>query len=155
MSGGLSLSRAGPDDATAVRALTRAAYAKWVPLIGREPLPMKADHDRAVRDHIVTLCEDDNRLVALIELVPAEDHLLIENLAVEPSQQGRGLGKHLLAHAEDVARSLGLPQVRLYTNAAFGSNLSFYGRRGYVEFRRATMVARSITVFMRKEIAPS
>lgn len=154
MSGGPSLRRAGPDDATAVRALTRAAYAKWVPLIGREPLPMKADHDRAVRDHIVTLCEEDNRLVALIELVPAEDHLLIENLAVEPSQQGKGLGEHLLAHAEDVARSLGLPQVRLYTNAAFGSNLSFYARRGYVEFRRATMVAGSITVFMRKEIAP-
>jgi hypothetical protein len=26
-------------DAPAIRALTRAAYAKWVPLIGREPKP--------------------------------------------------------------------------------------------------------------------
>lgn len=31
-------------DAEAVTALTRMAYAKWVPVIGREPLPMKTDH---------------------------------------------------------------------------------------------------------------
>ena len=35
-----ALRRATPRDAEAVRALTRAAYAKWVPLIGREPRPM-------------------------------------------------------------------------------------------------------------------
>ena len=42
-------------DASAVRELTRTAYAKWVPVIGREPKPMGADYDRAVRDHIVDL----------------------------------------------------------------------------------------------------
>ena len=31
------------DDAEAIRDLVRAAYAKWVPLIGREPMPMKED----------------------------------------------------------------------------------------------------------------
>lgn len=35
--------RATTDDAPTVGLLTRAAYAKWVPVIGREPLPMKAD----------------------------------------------------------------------------------------------------------------
>ena len=38
------LRRAGPDDAGAIRSLTRAAYAKWVPVIGREPMPMQADY---------------------------------------------------------------------------------------------------------------
>ena len=38
-----------PEDAHIVRALVRSAYAKWVPVIGREPLPMVADYDRAVR----------------------------------------------------------------------------------------------------------
>ena len=34
---GHAIRRAGPADA--VRALTRLAYAKWVPLVGREPTP--------------------------------------------------------------------------------------------------------------------
>lgn len=32
-----------PEDAIAIRALVRAAYARWVPVIGREPRPMQAD----------------------------------------------------------------------------------------------------------------
>ena len=40
----LELRRAVMADAPAVAALTRDAYAKWVPLIGREPKPMTADY---------------------------------------------------------------------------------------------------------------
>ena len=35
--------RATAADVANVRALTRSAYAKWVSLIGREPMPMTAD----------------------------------------------------------------------------------------------------------------
>ena len=150
MNGTMKLRRALPEDATAVRELTREAYSKWVPVIGREPLPMRADYDRAVRDHIVVLCEDGARLVALVELIAKDDHLLIENLAVRPGDQGKGLGALLLAHADVVARSLNLPEIRLFTNAAFATNLSFYGQRGYSEYRRGSMVPGSVTVFMRK-----
>ena len=47
--------RATTDDAPRVGLLTRAAYAKWVPVIGREPLPMKVDYAAAVREHWVDL----------------------------------------------------------------------------------------------------
>jgi GNAT superfamily N-acetyltransferase len=146
------LRRATTADVAIVRALTRSAYAKWVPLIGREPTPMTADHDRAVQDHVIDLWEEDGQLLALIELVPALDHLLIENIAVRPDQQGKGLGGKLLDHAEGFARSLGFDEVRLYTNAAFASNLSFYARRGYEEYRRGTVVPGGVTVFMSKRI---
>ena len=46
------ITRARPEDAPAIRDLTRAAYAKWVPVIGREPKPMGADYDLAVRAHL-------------------------------------------------------------------------------------------------------
>jgi hypothetical protein len=36
---GIELRQATPADAAAIRSLTRAAYAKWVALIGREPKP--------------------------------------------------------------------------------------------------------------------
>lgn len=149
----LPLKRATAADAADVRALTRAAYAKWVPLIGREPLPMTADYDRAVADHIIDLYEEDGQLSALIEVVPQPGHLLIVNIAVQPQRQGKGLGDKLLRHAEHLAHSLGFDEVRLYTNAAFASNLAFYSRRGYREYRRGSVLAGSITVFMRKTIA--
>ena len=149
---GHELRRATPADAKIVRELSRAAYAKWVPLIGREPLPMTADYDRAVVQHIIDLLEEGGQLLALIEMIPEKDHLLIQNIAVRPDQQGRGLGDRLLRHAEGIARSLGCNEMQLYTNAAFTSNVAFYAKRGYEEYRRGTIVAGSTTVFMRKRL---
>jgi ribosomal protein S18 acetylase RimI-like enzyme len=128
---GTHIRRALSADAAAVRDLTRSAYAKWVPLIGREPVPMAADHDRAVREHMVDLLFIGAELVALIETVRGANHLLIENVAVSPPFQGRGYGRHLLDHAERLAASLGLPELRLYTNKRFSANIELYSRLGY------------------------
>ena len=50
-----AIRRATPADSALIRAFTREAYAKWVPLIGREPSPMRADYDRATREHQIDL----------------------------------------------------------------------------------------------------
>jgi GNAT superfamily N-acetyltransferase len=123
--------RAGPEDAETVRDLTHAAYAKWVPVIGRRPKPMNADYDHAVRAHLIELAYLDGELAGLIELIPAEDHLLLENLAVAPAHQKQGIGRRLMARVEALARARGLKLVRLYTNKAFTSNLEFYQKLGY------------------------
>jgi ribosomal protein S18 acetylase RimI-like enzyme len=125
------LRRAVPSDTSAIRELTRAAYATWVPVIGREPTPMTVDYGARVQDHRIDLLHVGSQLVALIELVPEADHLLVENIAVLPAFQGRGYGRQLMAHAETVAASLGLPQVRLYTNVLFAENVQLYRRLGY------------------------
>jgi ribosomal protein S18 acetylase RimI-like enzyme len=113
---------------------------------------MTADYDRAVTEHIIDLWEEDGQLLALIEVIPAADHLLIENIAVRPDQQGKGVGDRLLLHAEGLARAMGLDEIRLYTNAAFAPNLAFYSRRGYQEYRRGSVLPGSVTVYMRKKI---
>jgi ribosomal protein S18 acetylase RimI-like enzyme len=118
-------------DAAAIRNLTRAAYAKWVPLLGREPKPMTADFDAAVRNHRIDLLHVGDHLAALIETIPRSDHLLIENVAVSPAFQHRGLGRHLLAHAEDLAASRGYASIRLYTNKLFAANVQLYASLGY------------------------
>ena len=120
------LRRAVPADAVAVQELTRKAYAQWIPVIGREPMPMKADYDAALREHLVDLLYEEGRLAALIETIPQADHLLIENVAVLPALQGRGLGRRLMAHAEALAMSLGLLEMRLYTNKHFATNVRLY-----------------------------
>lgn len=135
-----------------MRALVRAAYAKWVPLIGREPKPMTADYDKAVRDHLVFVVEAPGQLDAAIELIPAPDHLLVENVAVAPTAQGRGLGTQLMEVAERVARDLGLNELRLYTNAKFGVNIALYEKLGYVITERAAIPGGGEVVWMRKRL---
>ena len=125
------LRRAVAADAPAIRALARLAYAKWVPIAGREPLPMRADYEAAVRDHRIDLLYREGDLAALIETVVETDHLLIENVAVSPAFQGRGLGRLLLAHAEQIAVASGYAEVRLYTNKLFAANITLYQRLGY------------------------
>lgn len=128
----ITLRRAQPADAPAVGALTRAAYAKWVPLLGREPKPMTADYAVAVRDHLIDLLFVAGDLAALVEMIPQPDHILIENLAVSPDFQGGGHGRRLMGHVEEVAAERGLGTVRLYTNKLFATNLRFYAQLGYV-----------------------
>jgi ribosomal protein S18 acetylase RimI-like enzyme len=125
-------------DAPAIRALTRNAYAKWVPIIGREPLPMTADYTEAVAKHRIDLLYLGCTLVGLIEMVPETGHLLIENVAVSPEYQGRGFGRYLMAHAEQVASSIGQSEIRLYTNKLFSENIELYKKLGYRVDREET-----------------
>lgn len=145
------LRRAVADDAAAVRVLTREAYAKWVPVIGREPKPMQADYEEAVRLHRVDLAFLDGGLAALIETIDRGDHLLIENVAVLPAFQGRGLGRHLLTYAERLALDLGYGEVRLYTNKQFDTNVRLYLAFGYRIDREETS-ALGVTVYMSKPL---
>lgn len=147
--------RATSADVDNVRALSRMAYAKWVGIIGREPLPMTADYTTAVKNHLIDLWEENGQLIALIEMINAPDHLLIESIAVRPDRQGQGCGPVLLKHAEAVARKLGHRELRLFTNAAFTSNIEFYLKHGYTETRREAMVPGSIAVHMTKQMPPS
>jgi GNAT superfamily N-acetyltransferase len=148
----MQIRRAGRADAADIRELTRSAYAKWVPLIGHEPSPMGADYDRAVCEHMIDLLFVGARLVALIETVNAADHLLIANVAVAPPFQGRGYGRHLLDHAERLATSLGLPEVRLYTNQRMVTNIELYGRCGYAVDREEPFMG-GYKVHMSKRLA--
>jgi ribosomal protein S18 acetylase RimI-like enzyme len=148
------LRRATPADATAVRDLTRAAYARWVPVIGREPGPMNADYDLAVRDHMVDLLHLGSELAALIEMRPEVNHLLIVNVAVSPAHQGHGYGRALLGHAEELAQSLGLEEVRLYTNGNFTDNIELYKHVGYRVDREEVHPQFGATVYMSKHLLP-
>jgi molybdopterin-guanine dinucleotide biosynthesis protein B len=149
----LALRRAGPHDAAAVEKLTREVYAKWIPVIGREPLPMKADYRMAVVKHWIDLVEEDGEVVALVESIPRADHLFIENLAVSESRQGRGIATKLLAHAEQLARAAGLADVQLATNQAFASNVTFYEKRGYHIFETKPFALGGIGVRFRKSVS--
>ena len=144
-----AIRRAIAADAALVRSISRAAYAKWVPLIGREAWPMTADYDAALRNHIIDLLHLEGDVVALVEMIAAADHMLVENLAVLPDHQGLGHGRRLMAHAESVARIMGHRSVRLYTNQRFVENIDFYQRLGYAIVHEEALPA-GVVVHMEK-----
>jgi GNAT superfamily N-acetyltransferase len=150
----LQMRQAVLSDAPAIRTLTHLAYAKWVPVIGREPVPMTVDYVKVVQEHRIDLVYLDDALVALIETVPKADHLLIESVAVLPSFQGRGLGRQLMAHAERICAALGLGEIRLYANKLFVENLQLYLRLGY-RVDREEEFKGGLLVHMSKPIAAS
>jgi len=137
-------------DVMAISTLCYKAYEKWVRVIGRPPLPMMADYGRAVVKHRLYLHERAGELLALIELIDRQDHLLIENLAVLPGCQGQGLGGQLLGFADDMARQQGYDRVVLQTNALMHSNRTYYARRGYAEIGRADFSGGGVVVTLEK-----
>lgn len=97
---------------------------------------MAADYEGLVAAGEVTVAVEDQAIVGVIVLRAQPDSLLVENVAVAPAAQGRGIGRTLLAHAEIRAGALGLRRLALYTNAKMTENLSFYPALGYVEVGR-------------------
>ena len=75
-------------------------------------------------------------LLGVLELIARPDHLWIDDVAIDPAWQGRGLGRLLLGFAEDEARRLGLPALGLLTNERYVANIAMYERHGYRETHR-------------------
>jgi GNAT superfamily N-acetyltransferase len=137
--------QAQPADLAAVQRIVEAAYAPYVSVMGRRPAPMDEDHAAQISAGQVWIAPPDGVVV----LVETEDSLLIDNVAVHPSAQGRGIGRALLAFAETEAQRRGLKRLRLYTNAAMTRNVALYARCGWHETHRATQSGFD-RVFMEK-----
>lgn len=140
-----------PADRTAVEDVVRAAYTPWIEVIGVPPGPMTADYAELIAAGRVWVLDP---VEGLIVLVPEDDVLLVENVAVSPAAQGRGLGRRLLAFAEDQARALGLAALRLYTHEKMTANIARYERSGYRVTGRENVGDGHHLVHMRKQLPP-
>lgn len=115
------------------------------------PIPMDADYDAAVAGGRAWAADDGGQIAGLLVLEEHDDHLLVENVAVEPARQREGIGRALLAFAEQRAAELGLHELRLYTNVLMTENQALYTRLGYREFERRGEKGRA-AVFMSKRL---
>jgi ribosomal protein S18 acetylase RimI-like enzyme len=128
--------RARVEDAVRIGAIARAAYSKYVARIGREPAPMLADFAAEIAADHVVVTGTDGRIDGYMIAWPETDAYFIDNVAVDPAQQGKGLGRQLIRHAVAEATRHRPSAIRLYTNAAMTENLSMYARMGFVETHR-------------------
>jgi 8-oxo-dGTP pyrophosphatase MutT (NUDIX family) len=137
-----------PADAGWVREVVRAAFAPYVERLGTEPAPMLEDFGEAIARFHVYVTDERH---GVIVLVPRDDHLLVEAVAVRPGSQGRGVGTRMMRFAELRTTELGLGELRLFTNVAMVENHRFYEALGYEETGRAQRDGYA-RVFFRKVI---
>jgi GNAT superfamily N-acetyltransferase len=137
------------EDRAAVEQLVHDAYEPWIEIIGMRPVPMDADYGALIEAGRVHVTDD---LQGLIVLIPDDGFLMVDNVAVRPGSQGKGIGHRLLSHAEEEARRLGLPALSLFTNVKMTSNIALYASLGYVETGRVGVQGRS-AVMMRKDLS--
>lgn len=141
-------------DLPAVERIVRDAYAKYVERIGKPPGPMLDDYRRRVREHAVWALVVEGGIGGIVVLLPEDDHLLLDNVAVDPGRQGRGVGRALIGFAEAEARRRGYEEIRLYTHQAMHENIALYPRLGYEETGRGE-AAGFRRVFFRKRLSPA
>jgi ribosomal protein S18 acetylase RimI-like enzyme len=131
--------------------LVQAAYGHYVERLGGPPRPMTDDSTEVVRSARVTVAERDGQILGLVVLRISDEGFLVDNVAVDPSHQGEGVGRALLEHAEDAARRAGFDSIYLYTHERMSENLALYSRIGYVEYDRR-LHGEARIVYLRKKL---
>lgn len=146
----LAMRRAQAADLDKLREIAAAAYAVYTPRIGRPAAPVSADYAGAISRDEAWVAVEDGEILGLLVLIARPGYLLLENIAVRPSLQGRGVGSALLDLADREATRLGLAEIRLYTNVVMTENLAWYPRHGYAETHRAEQDGYQRVFFSRR-----
>jgi amino-acid N-acetyltransferase len=101
-----------------------------VDLLNTSGLPA-SDLTDAHMEHFY-FCGTDAAPTALVGLEICGPDALLRSLVVSPDHRSRGLGRRLVAHAEDAARAMGVRAVYLLTTTAE----PFFARLGYAHAER-------------------
>jgi ribosomal protein S18 acetylase RimI-like enzyme len=151
-SGEMTIRFATQDDVTQIVRLVNAAYAKYLDRMEKPPAPMLADYTEQIAHSEVYVLASGAEIAGLLVLEARDQTLLIEDVAVDPALQGHGLGRRLMAFAEQYAHEHGLREARLYTNEVMVENLAFYRSLGFEEVERRVDDGYH-RVFLRKSLA--
>jgi ribosomal protein S18 acetylase RimI-like enzyme len=138
-------------DVATVAAIVKDAYSMYLARNGKIPGPMRDDYAALIDAERVHVLEDAGEIVGLVVLIPEQQAMLLDNVAVSPRAQGRGFGVRLIAFAEESARAAGLAVIRLYTQDIMTENLALYSRLGFVETHRGEAIGLN-RVYMSKMI---
>jgi ribosomal protein S18 acetylase RimI-like enzyme len=139
-------------DRQAIEEIVRQAYSPYIARVGRQPGPMLDDYEGLIGTGGVHVLEQDGVIQGVLVLVPEEDAMLLDNVAVAPSVKGTGIGRRLLEYAERSAKAAGYRSIRLYTHETMTENIALYSRIGYTETHRAEEKGLK-RVFMVKHLA--
>ena len=137
-----------PTDAPAIVDLVRQAFGQPVAALGQAPWPVPANYGQAIRDDLVWLVleQPGGGALAALHLQDRGDHMHVVYVAVRPDKQGLGLGRALLALAEDEALAQGYDELRFQLRDASASAIRRYQNLGYRPIHPASDVGGPVVM---------
>jgi ribosomal-protein-alanine N-acetyltransferase len=122
---------ATPADIPAILALEEACAeaAHWSEAQYREMLS-------APHRHLLLVADDAGALLGFVALQTATPEWELENLAVAPAARGRGIGRGLIAAAQDVARQQRAEAIHLEVRESNAAARVLYAGAGFAESGR-------------------
>jgi ribosomal protein S18 acetylase RimI-like enzyme len=135
----LTFRTAMPSERDEVGRIIRAAFTPYVRALGREwPAEGSAGFAEGWERFVAELergdvyvALDGEQIVGAVRTRPQENDLYIQQIAVEPSRQGTGIGGWLLTRIDEMARSRGLGGLLLETAEMAEANIRLYRRHGF------------------------
>ena len=112
---------------------------------------MLDDYSQVGKQHQVLVAEERERIIGVVVLIRKKSGILLDNVAVLPAYQGRGLGHRLIRLAETRALKQGFQYLDMYTYELMTENIEMYKRYGYAEARRCVEKGYR-RVYMRKKL---
>ena len=110
---------------------------------------MLDDYAQRIASHEAFVATNTESISGVIILIEAADHLLLDNVAVDPAMQGRRIGRHLVDFPEAEARRRGFSEIRLYTHVVMDANVAYYETLGWEATHRGEQNSYA-RIFMRK-----
>jgi N-acetylglutamate synthase-like GNAT family acetyltransferase len=101
-------------DLPSIHRVIAAAYDSYLGRMDKPPAPLLRDYSPAIEAGAIWVT--GSPVTGLISLSQVDDVILIENVAVHPDLQGRGLGRRLMDFAEQYAANRQVRRLALYTN---------------------------------------
>ena len=144
---------ATPADADAIVDLTRRAFAQQAVLYEDDSLPPLQDTPETVlgaieRGVVLVAEDDDGTIVGSVRGEMRDGSCLVSRLVVEPSLQGRGLGRTLASALEERFETAG--RFEIFTGHRSEPALHLYESLGYVRERTEYVHERLSLVFLGK-----
>ena len=140
---------ADPNDTARISEIVELAYRPYVASIGAVPGPLLDDYPGPVAAKQAWVTGDP--VMGVLVLVDEPDHLLLDNIAVDPAAQGTGVGRVLMEFADAEARRRGYRELRLYTHQKMLRNIELYKKLGWQETGRGEQAGLA-RVFFRKPV---
>jgi ribosomal protein S18 acetylase RimI-like enzyme len=134
---GIRLRQAVASDAQAIGAVFDAAVREGWGYLGElasQPMFSAAEWDKDVADHappnvLLVATDEGDRVIGFTAAHPQDCEMYL--LFVDPAASGRGVGRMLLAAADNALRAAGCREAFLYTHEQNERALHVYARAGY------------------------
>ncbi|MFJ9392925.1 tRNA (adenosine(37)-N6)-threonylcarbamoyltransferase complex ATPase subunit type 1 TsaE [Nocardioides sp. NPDC101246] len=140
----LVFERVGPEAATEVLGIVRAAFSARPPL--DPPADALGETEGSMKERLSgfggVVARLDGVAVGAVVMDPADSTLWLRRFAVLPDQQGHGVAHKMVTYAAGVARAEGFDDLAVIAREELPETLRFWVRQGFREVSRESPAVR-------------